>query len=285
MSTSTSTSAAPSAPSASSEALLALTTTGAASGAEHTVQLGFLREGDQLAVVAPADGDSPHPAWYDDLLAHPMVQVELDGESFEAIAVPVEGARRDALLQRAAGRAPGHAGQAPPVVVLERAAPPEGAPAQVANLAEKLLEVHAWLRAQLRHISAETDAHFAAQAARTGAGDPPPPGLGFQIRQHCLAFCQSLEFHHTSEDAHLFPTMAGHHPHLREAFDRLSAEHRTVSRIQNELAALLADIRTADPRRFRVELDRMTRELTAHLDYEEEMLLPPLAEIPWPPVP
>ncbi|WP_391858160.1 hypothetical protein [Streptomyces silvisoli] len=43
------------------------------------------------------------------------------------------------------------------------------------------------------------------------------------------------------------------------------------------------DIATADPRRFTAELDRMARELTAHLDYEEAWLLPVLARIPFPP--
>lgn len=71
----------------------------------------------------------------------------------------------------------------------------------------------------------------------------------------------------------------------RGPLDRLRDEHQTVSRVQGELFALLADIGAADPRRFRTELDRMSQELTAHLDYEEESLLPVLAEIPWPPAP
>lgn len=100
-----------------------------------------------------------------------------------------------------------------------------------------------------------------------------------------MAFCQTLAFHHTSEDAHVFPVLAHHHPRLRAALERLGREHRTVARVQDELLALLADVSTADAERFRTELDRMSAELRAHLDYEEESLLPALAEIPWPPVP
>ncbi|WP_372404264.1 hypothetical protein [Streptomyces luteireticuli] len=37
---------------------------------------------------------------------------------------------------------------------------------------------------------------------------------------------------------------------------------------------LLADLATADPRRFRAELARLSEEPTAHLDHEEESLLP-----------
>ncbi|WP_181874292.1 nitroreductase/quinone reductase family protein [Marinitenerispora sediminis] len=271
--------------------LLLLTTTGARSGAEHTVPLGYVRHGDDLLIVGSAGGADHHPAWYHNLLAHPMVRVEVGTEEFGAIAVPAEGARRDALFEHVVRAAPGYAdyqaktGRVIPVVVLERSQPEaEAELPPAANLAEKLVEIHRWLRSQLRHVRAETDAYFAARASHQGPGDPPGPGLGLQIRQHCLAFCESLEFHHTSEDKGMFPALAEQHPHLRDAIDRLREEHRTVERIKGELLALLADIGTASPERFRAELDRMAEELTAHLDYEERSLIPILAEIPFPPV-
>ncbi|MFJ1911776.1 nitroreductase/quinone reductase family protein [Streptomyces sp. NPDC088147] len=272
--------------------LLLLTTTGAKSGAQHTVPLGFVRDGDLLLIVGSAGGAPRHPAWYHNVLAHPQVRVEIGTETLELIAVPAEGTRRDQLFERVVAVAPGYADYQSgttrilPVVVLE----PSGAeaaegPAEIGNLADKLVQVHGWLRAQLRHIQTETDAHFAARAADGGSGEPPAPGIGLQIRQHCLAFCQFLTFHHTSEDAHAFPALANHHPHLREAIDRLGEEHRTLARIKDALLALLADITTADPERFRAELARLSAELVAHLDYEEEELLPVLSEIPWPPGP
>ncbi|WP_406315361.1 nitroreductase/quinone reductase family protein [Streptosporangium sp. NBC_01639] len=272
--------------------LLLLTTTGAKSGTEHTVPLGYVRDGDLLLVVASAAGAPRHPAWYHNLLAHPMVRVEVGTEVFEAIAVPAEGARRERLFEHVVRTAPGYADyqtrttRTLPVVALERSEPEPGeGPREVANFADKLMEIHTWLRSQLQHVRAEADAHFAARAAHPGPGGPPEPGLGLQLRQHCLAFCESLKFHHTSEDAHVFPALADHHPHLRDALDRLRDEHRTVARIQDELLALLTGVGTADPWRFRTELDRMSEELRAHLDYEEESLLPVLAEIPWPPAP
>jgi deazaflavin-dependent oxidoreductase (nitroreductase family) len=272
--------------------LLLLTTTGAKSGREHIAPLGYVRDGDLLLVIGSAGGASRHPAWYHNLLAHPLVRVEVGTEVFEAIAVPAEGARRERLFEHVVRAAPGYADYQTqttrilPVVVLERSEPEAGeGPGEIANLADKLLEVHTWLRAQLRHVRAEADAHFAARAAHQGPGEPPAPGLGMQIRQHCLAFCEFLTFHHTSEDAHIFPALANHHPHLRDALDRLRDEHRTVARLKDGLLALLADITTADPRRFRAELDRLSEELLAHLDYEEESLIPVLAEIPFPPAP
>ncbi|MBB6174806.1 deazaflavin-dependent oxidoreductase (nitroreductase family) [Nocardiopsis mwathae] len=270
--------------------VLLLTTTGAKSGQRHTVPLGFVRHGEEVLVVASAAGAPRHPAWYHNLLANPVVEVELGTEVFEAIAVPAEGARRDRLFGHIVGEQPGYADyqartqRVLPVVALER--PDHSAadvPAEITSLADKMVEIHAWLRSQLRHVRTEVDAHFAAVEARRGRGTPPAPGLGLQIRQHCLAFCQALEFHHTGEDAHLFPGVRASHPHLADALDRLTAEHRTVARIQRDLAALLEDIADADPERFRAELVRLSEELRAHLDYEEATLLPVLREVPWPP--
>ncbi|WP_069884172.1 nitroreductase/quinone reductase family protein [Streptomyces luteocolor] len=271
--------------------LLLLTTTGARSGKRHTTPLGYVRDGGLLLVVGSNLGAPHHPDWYRNALAHPTVTVELGTEEFEAIAVPAEGERRDRLFRHVVAAEPGYAdyqartSRVLPVVVLERPAHESGIPAEADTFADKMVQVHLWLRGQLRHVREETDAYFAALAAHQGPGTPPAPGLGLQIRQHCLAFCDALEFHHTSEDTHLFPAMAGHHPELRETFDRLAEEHRTVARIQGELAALLADLGGTDPERFRSELARMSRQLTAHLDYEEEHLLPILAALPWPPGP
>lgn len=270
--------------------LLLLTTTGARSGKPHTTPLGYVRDGRRLLVVGSNLGAPLHPDWYLDLLARPTVRVELGDEAFDSLAVPAEGARRDELFARVVAEAPGYADHQDatdrllPVVVLERPEPDATAPA-ITSLADKLVEVHTWLRGQLRHVHDETEAHFAARAAHPGGGEAPAPGLGLQIRQRCLAFCQALEFHHTAEGGHMFPTMEGYHPELGHVFDRLREEHRSIGAVQSALAALLADVAVAEPDRFRAELARMTEELAAHLDYEEEHLLPLLAGVPWPPAP
>ncbi|MCD9899710.1 nitroreductase/quinone reductase family protein [Streptomyces sp. MT29] len=270
--------------------LLLLTTTGARTGRPHTTPLGHVRDGERVLVVGSNLGAPHHPDWYHNLLAHPAVQVELGDQEFETVAVPAEGATRDELFARVAAEAPGYAeyqaatDRVLPVVVLHLPDPQEPAPA-ITSLAGKLTEVHTWLRGQLAQVHAETEARFAARAAHRGAGAPPAPGLGLQIRQRCLAFCQALEFHHTSEDGHMFPAMEGYHPHLRPVFDRLRDEHRSIAAVQSALAALLAGVAIADPDRFRAELTRMSDQLTAHLDYEEAEILPLLADVPWPPGP
>ncbi|MEV8315631.1 nitroreductase/quinone reductase family protein [Streptomyces sp. NPDC059900] len=271
--------------------LLLLTTTGAKSGTPRTTPLGYVRHGDSLLIVGSNLGGPRHPDWYRNLLAHPVVSVEIGSREFEALAVPAEGARRDELFGHVVRAEPGYGeyqartARLLPVVVLERAEPDGWEPREIRTLADKLMEVHTWLRDQLRQVKAEVEAHFAARAAHqtAGGGEPPAPGLGLQIRQRCLAFCQALEFHHVSEDAHLFPGIAQYHPHLSEVFDRLSKEHRTVARIQTDLVTLLSGIAIAHPQRFRTDLEEMSTELNAHLDYEETTLLPLLTDVPWPP--
>ncbi|MFI7353764.1 nitroreductase/quinone reductase family protein [Streptomyces avidinii] len=272
--------------------LLLLTTTGARSGEERTVPLGYVRHGDELLIVGSNLGGPKHPDWYHNVLAHPLVQVEIGADSFEAVAVPAEGTQRDVLFAHVVASEPGYGeyqentSRILPVVALQKSDPAPGeGPAEVRSLADKLVEVHVWLRGQLRHVSAEVDAYFETAAAHVGTGAAPAVGLGLQIRQHCLAFCQTLEFHHTGEDAHMFPALAAQNPHLKDVFDRLRTEHVTVARLQQELSSLLADISGADPERFRKELARMSSELNAHLDYEEESLLPLLSSIPFPPGP
>ena len=144
------------------------------------------------------------------------------------------------------------------------------------TLADKLIEIHTWFRSELDHIRAEAARYF---AEREAAGAPTAPGLGLQLRQRCLEFCQVVEFHHTAEDAHVFPMVAGLDPGLRGPIDRLAEEHVSIARLKAELVALLADIEEADPAEFTARLERINAELAAHLAYEEEQLLPALAAV------
>ncbi|GAA2736916.1 nitroreductase family deazaflavin-dependent oxidoreductase [Actinocorallia aurantiaca] len=120
--------------------LLLLTTTGARSGEEHTVPLGYVRDGADLLIVGSAGGADRHPAWYHNLLAHPVVRIEVGDETYDAIAAPAEGERREALFSQVVATAPGYAdyqkqtSRTIPVVVLrspepETAAPPAADPA------------------------------------------------------------------------------------------------------------------------------------------------------------
>jgi deazaflavin-dependent oxidoreductase (nitroreductase family) len=77
--------------------LLLLTTTGARSGEPRLAPVVYTRDGDRIVIVASKGGAPTHPAWYRNLLANPVVTVELGGETFQARASVAEGADRDRL--------------------------------------------------------------------------------------------------------------------------------------------------------------------------------------------
>jgi deazaflavin-dependent oxidoreductase (nitroreductase family) len=79
--------------------LLLLTTTGARTGKERVTPLNFSRDGDRYIVMASKGGSPTHPDWYRNLVAHPIVTVEADGERFTAQARVSEGNERQRLLE------------------------------------------------------------------------------------------------------------------------------------------------------------------------------------------
>ncbi|HEY7030877.1 MAG TPA: nitroreductase family deazaflavin-dependent oxidoreductase [Thermomicrobiales bacterium] len=108
--------------------LLVLTTTGAKSGQSRTIPLVYTTDQNRLVVIASKGGAPTNPAWYHNLVANPIVTVELPGETFRAKAQVAEGAERDRLFEQQAAQMPGFADyqrnttRRIPVVVLERLA-------------------------------------------------------------------------------------------------------------------------------------------------------------------
>jgi deazaflavin-dependent oxidoreductase (nitroreductase family) len=86
--------------------VLLLTTVGARSGRPLTTPLNLSRDGDRLVVIASAGGATQHPAWYHNLVANPVVQVEHDGETFSARASVAEEPERTRLYDRQAAAMP-----------------------------------------------------------------------------------------------------------------------------------------------------------------------------------
>lgn len=80
--------------------LLLLTTTGAKSGRHRTTPMMYIPDGERLLVVASNAGAPRHPDWYRNLLAHPHVMVEVGTETFNAIAMVMEGEERQRLWTR-----------------------------------------------------------------------------------------------------------------------------------------------------------------------------------------
>jgi deazaflavin-dependent oxidoreductase (nitroreductase family) len=79
--------------------VLLLTTKGARTGRERVNPLNYSRDGERFVVMASKGGASTHPDWYHNLVAHPTVIVEAEGERFTASATVSAGAERKRLLK------------------------------------------------------------------------------------------------------------------------------------------------------------------------------------------
>jgi deazaflavin-dependent oxidoreductase (nitroreductase family) len=80
---------------------------GAKSGTERVTPLGCLPLGDgRFAVVASSGGSPAHPAWYHNLLAHPVISVEVGTETFTVVAEELDPAARAGLWPTLVARFP-----------------------------------------------------------------------------------------------------------------------------------------------------------------------------------
>ena len=106
--------------------LLLLTTTGRKSGLPRTTPVAYSTDGDRLVIAASKGGAPTNPDWYFNLLANPVVTVELGAERFQARASIAEEQERERLYTQHAVLMPGFA-EYPrkttrqiPIVLLER---------------------------------------------------------------------------------------------------------------------------------------------------------------------
>jgi deazaflavin-dependent oxidoreductase (nitroreductase family) len=84
--------------------LLLLQTKGAKSGQTRVNPLAYGTDGDRLVIIASKGGAPTHPDWYYNLVANPIVTVEVGSEQFQARAtVAVEQERIRLFNQMAEG--------------------------------------------------------------------------------------------------------------------------------------------------------------------------------------
>jgi deazaflavin-dependent oxidoreductase (nitroreductase family) len=106
--------------------LLLLTTTGVKSGQPRVTPLAYTIDGDRIILIASDKGSPVHPAWYYNVLAHPVVTVEIGYECFQARAVVTQEPERSHLYTQMANQLPGFAeyqrktSRRIPVIALER---------------------------------------------------------------------------------------------------------------------------------------------------------------------
>jgi len=86
--------------------VLLLTMTGAKTGRTLVRPLCYSRDGDRLVIIASYGGAPHNPPWYHNLVANPVVTVEVGTEKFKARATQTAGAERERLFAAAAEAMP-----------------------------------------------------------------------------------------------------------------------------------------------------------------------------------
>ena len=86
--------------------ILLLTMTGAKTGRTLVRPLCYSRDGDRIVVIASYGGAPHNPPWYYNLVANPLVTVEVGTEKFKARATRVYGSERERLFKEQANLMP-----------------------------------------------------------------------------------------------------------------------------------------------------------------------------------
>jgi deazaflavin-dependent oxidoreductase (nitroreductase family) len=106
--------------------MLLLDHVGAKSGKKRTSPLLYVRDGEDLVVIASKGGFPKHPAWYHNLMANPDTDVQVKGETIPVHARTAKPEERERLWALAVAGYPGYddyaarsKGREIPLVVLE----------------------------------------------------------------------------------------------------------------------------------------------------------------------
>jgi deazaflavin-dependent oxidoreductase (nitroreductase family) len=89
--------------------LLLLHTVGAKSGQERINPVAYVADGDRLMIIASKGGAPTNPDWYYNILAHPLVTVEVGTEQFQAQAAIASEPERTRLYNQMVEMMPGFA--------------------------------------------------------------------------------------------------------------------------------------------------------------------------------
>ncbi len=80
--------------------MLLLSTVGRRSGKDHTVPLLYLRDGEDLVIIASWGGREENPEWYKNLVANPSATVQINGTRFPVRAATADDTKRSRIWPR-----------------------------------------------------------------------------------------------------------------------------------------------------------------------------------------
>ncbi|HXZ88893.1 MAG TPA: nitroreductase family deazaflavin-dependent oxidoreductase [Candidatus Binataceae bacterium] len=82
--------------------VLLMTMTGAKTGRTLTRPVCYTRDGGAIVIIASYGGNPHNPPWYHNLVANPVITVEVGAEKFKAKAVVTSGKERQRLFDQMA---------------------------------------------------------------------------------------------------------------------------------------------------------------------------------------
>ena len=86
--------------------MVLLSTTGAKSGRPRTNPLVYLADAGRYVIIASYAGAPTNPPWYYNLVAHPLVEVEIGAERFKVRAEVLKEPERSRLYAKMAAMMP-----------------------------------------------------------------------------------------------------------------------------------------------------------------------------------
>jgi deazaflavin-dependent oxidoreductase (nitroreductase family) len=89
--------------------LLLLHTTGAKSGQPHVNPVAYIKDGDLFVIIASKGGAPTNPDWYHNIVANPLVTVEVGTEQFQVRATITAEPERTRLYNQMVAVMPGFA--------------------------------------------------------------------------------------------------------------------------------------------------------------------------------
>jgi deazaflavin-dependent oxidoreductase (nitroreductase family) len=89
--------------------LLLLHTLGAKTGQQRINPVAYITDGERLVIIASKGGAPTNPDWYHNILAHPLVTVEVGTEQFQVMATISAEPERTRLYDRMVEAMPGFA--------------------------------------------------------------------------------------------------------------------------------------------------------------------------------
>jgi hemerythrin-like domain-containing protein len=104
----------------------------------------------------------------------------------------------------------------------------------------------------------------------------------WQLKSFCDTYCQTVRAHHDIEDFRIFPAVVAIAPEAGPVVEYLTADHVELGRLLDDLSCAVGALPGAAAAWAGAEDAgrELAEHLTAHLDLEEEHVLPPLVRLP-----